>query len=98
MVRSVRLAVRALEAALTAGNRPAITGIGRRAAVTVTVPLSGAGLTGRGDGSAIAAGFAANSVTTSDLMLNGFGMHCVDFRAPGVAGPPGAKVTIPKTK
>jgi hypothetical protein len=83
---------------MTAGNRPAIIGIGRRPAVAVAVPLSGPGSTGRGDGSAIAAGFAANLVTTSDLMLDGFGMHCVDFRAPGVAGPPGAKVTIPKTK
>jgi hypothetical protein len=35
---------------------------------------------------AIAAGFAGDSVSTSDLTLNGFSMHCVDFRAPGVAG------------
>jgi hypothetical protein len=37
-------------------------------------------------GFAIAAGFAGDSVSTSDLTLNGFSMHCVDFRAPGVAG------------
>jgi hypothetical protein len=34
----------------------------------------------------LAAGFAGDKVTTSDMTLNGFSMHCVDFRAPGVAG------------
>ncbi len=84
---------------MTAGNRPAIIGIGRHAAaaVTVTVPWSGAGLAGGGAGFAIAAGLTGDSVTTSDLTLNGFGMHCVDVRAPGIADPPGANVTIPKT-
>jgi hypothetical protein len=34
----------------------------------------------------LAAGFAGDKVTTSDMTVNGFSMHCVDFRAPGVAG------------
>lgn len=37
-------------------------------------------------GFALAAGFAGDSVTTSTLTLNGFGMKCVDFRAAGIAG------------
>lgn len=34
----------------------------------------------------LAAGFAGDKVTTSDMTVNGFSMHCVDFRAAGVAG------------
>jgi hypothetical protein len=34
----------------------------------------------------LAAGFAGDKITTSDLTVNGFSMHCVDFRAPGVPG------------
>jgi hypothetical protein len=34
----------------------------------------------------IAAGFAGDKITTSDLTVNGFSMHCVDFRAHGVPG------------
>jgi len=38
------------------------------------------------DGFALAAGFAGDSVTRSSLTVNGFSMHCVDFRAPGIPG------------
>jgi hypothetical protein len=34
----------------------------------------------------LAAGFAGDKVTTSSKTVNGFSMHCVDFRAAGVAG------------
>ena len=34
----------------------------------------------------IAAGFAGDKVTTSSMTVNGFSMHCVDFRAKGVKG------------
>ena len=37
-------------------------------------------------GFALAAGFAGDKVSTSDLTVNGFSMQCVDFRAAGVAG------------
>jgi len=34
----------------------------------------------------LAAGFAGDKVTSSDKTVNGFRMHCVDFRASGVPG------------
>jgi hypothetical protein len=34
----------------------------------------------------IAAGIAGDKVTTSSMTVNGFSMHCVDFRAKGVNG------------
>lgn len=34
----------------------------------------------------IAAGFAGDKVTTSSMTVNGFSMHCVDFKARGVKG------------
>ena len=34
----------------------------------------------------LAAGFAGDSITKSSMTLNGFGMQCVDFHAPGVPG------------
>jgi hypothetical protein len=34
----------------------------------------------------LAAGFAGDKVTTSNMTLNGFSMHCVDFRAAGIPG------------
>lgn len=34
----------------------------------------------------IAAGFAGDKVTMSSMTVNGFSMHCVDFRAKGVKG------------
>ncbi len=37
-------------------------------------------------GFSVAAGFAGDKVTTSDMELNGFSMHCVDFRVARVAG------------
>jgi hypothetical protein len=35
---------------------------------------------------ALAAGFAGDKVSSSNLTVNGFSMHCVDFVASGVAG------------
>jgi hypothetical protein len=37
-------------------------------------------------GFALAAGIAGDKVSTSDMTVNGFSMHCVDFVATGVAG------------
>jgi hypothetical protein len=37
-------------------------------------------------GFALAAGIAGDKVSTSDITVNGFSMHCVDFVATGVAG------------
>jgi hypothetical protein len=34
----------------------------------------------------LAAGFAGDKVTSSNMTVNGFSMNCVDFRAPGVPG------------
>lgn len=34
----------------------------------------------------LAAGFAGDKVTSSKLTVNGFRMHCVDFRATGIKG------------
>jgi hypothetical protein len=34
----------------------------------------------------LAAGFAGDKVTTSNITVHGFSMHCVDFRAGGVQG------------
>ena len=34
----------------------------------------------------LAAGFAGDKLSTSDITVNGFAMHCVDFRAHGIKG------------
>jgi hypothetical protein len=34
----------------------------------------------------LAAGFAGDKVSSSDMTVNGFSMHCVDFRAGGIPG------------
>jgi hypothetical protein len=34
----------------------------------------------------LAAGFAGDKVTSSNMTVNGFSMHCVDFRAAGIPG------------
>lgn len=38
------------------------------------------------DGVAITAGFAGDKISSSTMTVHSFAMHCVDLRAPGVAG------------